>query len=315
MRKGCGLGILLFATLLITTGCEIFAPPPTARFDVEPPVLYAGEPVRLDGSPSISGSAIVDFTWDLGNGDTASGRQVTATFGNPGAYSVSLTIEDTSGRTSTTTRELTIYVRGGSRIYHEDFSAGPAALGGWPLDPTWASANESWVEYIEGTPGYCLFVLSGNDRWHRRFAAISLPPLRLGQRLVFSCRAMTLQNQDAHGFIIVPARKEISSSTGSLPYYQFTSEGGGSYTREPTSYGPGIRHPVPFTPEIYRWHTYSIIYSEETYELRVDGMLLQTGPVSTDLSDGGDWFILLGEESSTEACSVYFDDIQISIAE
>ena len=306
---------LLLGLALVLTGCTVVSPPPAARFDVEPPVLYAGESIVFDASSSTSDTAIVDYNWDLGDGKSASGRKITATFASAGSYAVTLTIEDASGRLSTITHAITVYVRGGTQLFREDFSAGSEAIWDWALDPTWASAYDSQIEYIAGTPGYCLYVHSGGDRWHRRSARVTLPPLRIGQRLVFACNAMTLQNQDSHTFLIAPGRRQIASATGSLPFFEFTSDGGGSYVREPTSYGEGVRHPVPFTPQIYRWHTYSFAYSADGYELWVDGTLWETGPHTVDLSEGADWFILLGEESSTEACSVYYDDIRVSVEE
>ena len=307
--------VLLLGLLAATAGCSLFAPQPIARFDVNPPILYAGEPIQFDASPSISGPSIVEFTWDLGNGETASGREVTAIFAAPGPHTVRLTVEDSFGGTDTTTEEITVYVRGGTRIFREDFSGGDEALGRWPLDPTWATATESRIERILGPHGDCLYVHSEGESWHRRFATISVPPLRVGQTLVFVCEAMTLQNQNAHTFLIVPARHEIESPAGSLPYFEFTSNGGGSYVREPTAYGSGVAHPVAFLPKIYQWHTYRLVYSEDAYELWIDDVLWEQGPVSLDLAQGGDWFIMLGEESSTEACSAYYDDIQVSIEE
>jgi len=308
-------GALLLGLAAAIAGCALLTPGPVARLDVGSPVLYAGEPTLLDAAASVGAATIVEYSWDLGNGETASGRQVTATYSLPGHYTVELVVTDAEGRTDKTTEEIVVYLRAGTKLFSEDFSAGPTALGRWPLDSTWANANESGIEHISGGPGYCLFVHSGNDNWHRRYAAVALPPLRLGQRLVFTCRAMTLQNQRSHTFIIAPGRRDISSSTGSLPYFEFTSDGGGSYVREPTSYGPGVAHPVAFKPSIYRWHTYAFVYTEDAYELFVDGTLLQSGPISIDFADGGDWFILLGEESATEACIAYFDDIQMSVAE
>lgn len=313
MRVRVTCGVLLVAAGV--AGCSIVFAPPTARFDVSPTLLYAGEPIHLDASPSISDSSIVDYDWDLGNGVSASGREVTTTYTIPGTYTVTLRIQNAVGHTDVRTQEITVYLRGGTRIFYEDFSAGEASLGNWALDPTWASATESRIELILGTPGYCLFVDSGADRWHRRYVEVTLPPLRTGQRLVFSCEAMTLQNQDAHTFIIAPGRRDVASSTGSLPFYEFTSNGGGSYVREPSSHGAGVGHVVPFTPQIYRWHTYALVYSEDVYELRVDGLLLTTGPLAVDLSRGGTWMILLGEESSTESCSVYYDDIELRVEE
>jgi PKD repeat protein len=307
--------LVLLGLLAAAVGCSLVETPPVARFDVDPPVPYAGESIRFDATPSTGASSIVDFTWDLGNSQIASGREVTTTYALPGSYTVSLTVEDASGRTSTATGEVTVYVRGGTRIFQDDFSGGEAALGRWPLDPTWATANESMIDHLAEPHGDCLYVHSGTDRWHRRYARVTLPPLRLGQKVVFVCEAMTLHNQDAHTFLIVPARRELGSSAGSLPFFEFTSDGGGSYVREPTAYDAGVAHPIPFTPSIYQWHTYRFVYAADAYELWVDDILRLEGPVSVDLTEGGDWFILLGEESSTEACSAYYDDVRVSVEE
>ncbi len=306
---------LAIAVLVAIAGCALLTPSPVARFDVAAPVLYAGESTLLDAGPSVGSASIVEYSWSLGNGETASGRRVTVAYNLPGRYTIELVVTDAEGRTSKATEEIIVYVRAGTRLFSEDFSAGPTALGRWPLDPTWANANESTIEHISGGPGYCLLVNSGNDNWHRRYAPVKFPPLRVGQRLVFTCRAMTLQSQRGHTFVIAPGRRDISDVAGSLPYFEFTSDGGGAYVVEPTSYGPGVGHPIAFKPSIYRWHTYTIVYTHDSYELSIDGTLLQTGPVSIDLTTGGDWFILLGEESSTEACVAYFDDIEISVAE
>jgi len=296
-------------------GCSVISAPPVARFGVEPTILYSGEPVRFDGAPSLSDSAIIDYSWDLGNGETASGREITATFSQPGVYEVTLRVQNSAGHSDAHSEQVTVYVRGGTQIFFEDFSSGAPSLGRWSLDPTWASEGESRIEIIVGPPGYCLFVTSGADRWHRRYVEVAIPPLRLGQKLVFSCNAMTLQNQDAHTFIIAPGRRDISSAIGSFPYFEFTSNGGGAYVREPSAHGPGIGHVLPFTPQVYRWQNYEFVYSEDGYELFVDGVLQLAGPMSMDLSSGGPFHILLGEESSTESCSVYYDDIRLRVEE
>jgi len=309
-------GTLLLLGLLGVAGCALFESPPVARFDVDPPVLYAGEPIQLDATPSIESSTIVAFTWNLGNGQTASGREVTATYPDPGSYTVSLTVEDSAGRTSTAAADITVYVRGGTLLFEDDFSGGEAALGRWPLDPTWATANESFIDHLTGSHGDCLYVNSGTDRWHRRYAGVSIPPLRIGQQLVFVCEAMTLHNQDAHTFIIVPARREIDASAGSLPFFEFTSNGGGSLVREPTAYDSGAAQSIAFTPRIYQWHTYKFVYGEDAYELWIDDVLMHEGTISVDLPDDSEvWYILLGEESSTEACSAYYDDVRITVEE
>jgi len=311
---GCWAVVLSFLAAVVS-GCGVLTPPPSARFEVTPTVLYAGEPTQFDASPSLSDSSIVDYSWDFGDGQTASGREATTTFAQPGTYTVRLRIQNVAGQTDSAAQTVTVYVRGGTLIFQEDFSAGPASIGKWFLDPTWASADESRIELILGAPGYCLFVDSGLDRWHRRYVNVTLPPLRLGQELVFTCDAMTLQNQDAHTFILSPGRLAIDTPAGSLPFFEFTSNGGGSYVREPSGHGVGVGHVVPFTPQIYRWHSYRFVYSDEDYELWIDDVLQLSGPNSVDLSGGGAWHILLGEESTTESCSTYFDNIRLRVEE
>jgi len=309
------VGTLLALGLTTLAACSFLSAPPAARFDVAAPVLYAGDTTLLDASPSVSDAALVDYRWDLGNGETASGREVTVSYALPGRYTITLTVIDAEGRSDAVSEPITVYVRSGTLIFEESFEDGESSLGRWPLDPTWANTYESRIEHIAGEPGYSLFIDSSTSNWHRRYAAISVPPLRLGQRIVFSCRAMTLQNQRSHTFLIVPMRRVVSNSTGSLPYFEFTSDGDGSYMREPTAYGPGVAHPVPFKPSVYQWHSYELDYGHDAYTLTVDGSSVTSGPVSIDLSDGGEWFILLGEESTSEASTVYYDDLQMRIVE
>jgi len=306
---------LVLSALAALVGCSLIGTGPIAAFDVEPVVIYAGETIELDGSPSSAGSSLVSYTWDLGDGRSASGRRITTSFQTPGRYTITLTVEDANGRTDAVSDEITVYLRSGTEIFHEDFSSGEAALGDWPLDPTWASPDEGAVEYAGSAAGYALHIRSGNDSWHRRYATVSLPPLRSGQKVVVTCSVMTLQNQDHATFIVFPLRAELASSAGSLPYYRFTSEGGGSYVREPTVYGTDIGHPIGFEPKVYQWYTYSFSYDEDGYKFRVDDTVWRSGPVNADVTEGGDWIILLGEESSTESCNAYYDEISIRIGE
>jgi len=307
--------LVVLSSVATLAGCSLIGTGPIAAFDVEPVVIYAGDTVEFDASPSSGRPSLVAYTWDLGDGRTASGERITTSFSSPGRYTITLTVEDANGRTDALSDGITVYLRSGTEVFHEDFSAGEASLGDWPLDPTWASPEEGTVEYIASAPGYALHIRSGRESWHRRYATVSLPPLRSGQRVVFSCRVMTLQNQDHATFIIVPLRAEVASSAGSLPYYQFTSDGGGSYVREPSAYGTDIGHPIASEPEVYQWHTYSFSYDKDGYEFRADGTVWRSGPVNADVTEGGDWIILLGEESATESCNAYYDDISIRIEE
>ena len=311
--------IIVIAVLVLgvagLAGCSLLTRAPIADFDVSPTVIYAGDTVTLDAGPSFGGSSIVSYEWNLGDGTAASGQRITTTYDRAGTYTVRLVVGTSDGQSDMQERTLSVYVRSGSELFHEDFSVGEVALGSWSLDPTWATEGESSITYISGDPGFTLFIRSGHARWHRLSTPLTLPPLRVGQRIVFTCRVMTLQNQDSHTFLISPARRLVSSDTGSLPYFLFTSDGGGSYMREPSEYGPGVGHPVAFKPSVYKWHTYQLVYSSDAYELSIDGVTWQSGTHHEDLSSGGQWLLLVGEESGTEACTAYYDDFRVTIEE
>ena len=306
------LGLSLVVTV---AGCSLFEPDLIAQFDVTPVIIYAGDLVTLDAAPSWGSRAIVSYSWDLGDGRTVAGQEVTVSFPEARTYTIQLTIEDVKGSTSSVSQSITVYVRSGTELFREDFSDGSVSLGRWSLDPTWASEGDSRVVFIAADPGYALYVNSAKDRWHRRYTSFTLPPLRTGQRVVFSCRIMTLQIQSEHTFVFAPARRGLTSVAGSLPYYVFTSTGDGSYVREPTSYGSEIARPIGFTPEVYRWHTYTFIFDADAYQFLVDGASWLSGPLPVELGQGGEWLLLLGEESLTEACKTYYDEVRITIEE
>ena len=60
--------------------------------------VSVGEPVALDGGRSYDlDGALGAHVWDLGDGDTATGAQVSHAYAAPGAYDVTLTVRDDSG--------------------------------------------------------------------------------------------------------------------------------------------------------------------------------------------------------------------------
>jgi len=160
-----------------------------------------------------------------------------------------------------------------------------------------------------------LYVNSATETLHRRTTRLDLPPLRIGQRLVFSVRAMPLQTQGQHTFVIAPGRSGMDLPPVGLPYYVFSSTYGGSVIREPSAAGTEVGHPVAFTPPVYEWHTYTLSYSAAQYEFSVDGAVWQTGTMDADPSRWATSWLLLGDESLTEACQVYYDEIVVSVEE
>ncbi|MFC2099743.1 PKD domain-containing protein [Candidatus Bipolaricaulota bacterium] len=313
-RRVAGSAIALMLAAGIAS-CALLDAELVAQFDVSPVIAYAGEAIVLNGGASHGSNAIVSYSWEVDGQSIASGREATIDLPAAGRYSVRLIVEDSEGYTTGTTQELIVYLRSGTEIYREDFSDADAALGRWVLDPTWASATDGTIEYIASSRGYALLIRSAKDRWHRRYTEITVPPLRTGQRIVFSCRIMTLQNQAEHTFLFAPARREIESVAGSLPYFLFTSSGGDSWVREPTLYGSEVGHPIPFVPDVYRWHTYAFAFGQDSYELFIDGVSRFSGPWSGEPLDHDAWLLVLGEESLTEACKAYYDDVLVTIEE
>ena len=318
MRKRTGKTFQLFLTgvvVLFLCSCAMLRFDPVARFEVSPVVVYVGETVMFDGSSSYSQNAIVSYSWEFGDGESTYGQQTTHTYVEPGRYLIALEVGDAAGRTGRVAEEVAVYLRSGSEVFFEDFSNGTQALEVWSLDPTWASAQEGTIVNLGGSHGFVLDVDSGIDRWHRRTVTVKVPPLHTGQRLAFSCQVMTTHTQDAHTFFVFPARRSLDSLAESLPYFVFTSEGGGSLIREPDDVGGEVGHLLSFRPSVYRWYTYTFVFSSEEYSFFVNDDLQVSAMISAPLSEGGEWLILLGDESHEEACHAYFDDIRMWIEE
>ncbi len=316
-KSRCSVRMLgaLAALLLGIWGCGLQSVGPVAEFTVSPVVLYAGEAFQLDGSLSVGRAPIVSYKWTLGDGQSLAGQQVNATLSRPGTYAAELTVEDIHGRNASVRRQIVVYARTGTVLMEETFLDGERALGRWILDPTWASAGDARIDFVAGAPGYALYIRSAPSRWHRRYRALELPPLRVGQRFVFSCRIMALRTQDFHAFVFSPGRPVADSVAGALPFYRFTSENGGSYVHTPSALGTDLALPVEHLPDVYRWHTYTFVFDQDSYSFQVDGMVLRQGPLDAPFGDTSQWVLVLGDESLTETCNAYFDDILVTIQE
>ena len=319
MRAGSPGRWLRTATALVAVGaaaagCALVALPPVADFDVMPVVLYAGEEVALDASASTGD--LVSYEWSLGSGVSESGVEVTTRFGSPGVYPIRLTVTDAAGRSATAAAELIVYVRAGTEIFSEDFSDGAAALGRWALDPSLSSADEGGMDYISSDGvGYCLFVHSEADRLHRRGAAVEVPPLRVGQKLVFSFDVMATKIHAGYGFIIAPCRTQLALPAAGLPYFVYSGTSGGATIHEPSPDGTDAVLPVSFRPSVYQWHTYVLTYEADHCYVAVDGDVHYAGALEDDLSSGGSWWIVVGDESEADACSTYYGRMRATVEE
>jgi len=308
-------GVLVLLILSMIGGCAFLANGPVAQFDVQPVLIYAGTGVSFDGSSSYSNTAVVSYHWLFGDGDEADGQKVTHSYAQAGAYTVTLKVHDAAGAMASVKKEIVVYAQSGSVVFHDDFADGETALDRWQLDPQWASAGEGTIENLGAPHGYVLHIHSGGDRWQRRYVSVKIPPLRVGQRLVFSCEAMMSKTKDDQMLAIYPLRESLDAPTPSMPYYLFTDAGGGAQIHEVDSHGTDVRHPLSFTPGVYLWYEYKFIFSADGYEFYVNDDLYASGKSGANVKDGGTWMIVLGDESHEESCNAYFDDIDLRVEE
>lgn len=96
--------VVVLGVGLVMSGClgSSNNPPdnhPKARIQVDTPVPDVGEVVHFDGSLSTDDKDIVEYLWDFGDGESASGVKVSHAYSSEGNFSVFLTIKDVDGQT------------------------------------------------------------------------------------------------------------------------------------------------------------------------------------------------------------------------
>jgi len=104
----------VFAAFLDTRaiGWDVYA----ATLDVVAPTANAGPAVMadqgatvdFDGSSSSDNFGVAGYSWDFGDGATATGLSGTHVYAIPGDYTATLTVWDDSGNTATDTRSITV---------------------------------------------------------------------------------------------------------------------------------------------------------------------------------------------------------------
>jgi len=82
---------------------------PNASFIPESSSSYQTEEIRFDasGSNDVDGE-IIEYKWDFGNGDYASGRVVDYSYENVGEYTVTLTVTDNNNSKDTESMKITV---------------------------------------------------------------------------------------------------------------------------------------------------------------------------------------------------------------
>ncbi len=82
---------------------QVDGTPPTAVLSMSP----AGVIVNVDGGGSSDNVGVVSYSWDFGDGASASGVTASHTYA-PGTYTITLTVADAAGNTNNTTTSVTI---------------------------------------------------------------------------------------------------------------------------------------------------------------------------------------------------------------
>lgn len=83
---------------------------PTAAFTFSRNHEAAGTPIQFDASASEAehASSLSSYSWDFGDGNTASGETVAHAFAAAGDYTVALTVTSSAGVTATVSQEVTV---------------------------------------------------------------------------------------------------------------------------------------------------------------------------------------------------------------
>jgi large repetitive protein len=81
----------------------IVAPTLSPSFEQSASQANVGETLGFDDTSTTNGAAIVAWSWDFGDGHTASGTSVSHAYDAPGTYDVTLTITDACDYTESTT--------------------------------------------------------------------------------------------------------------------------------------------------------------------------------------------------------------------
>jgi PKD repeat protein len=86
---------------------------PIAVIEVNPSKVVVDEEVTFNGDGSLinatpEGATAVKYEWDFGDGETATGAEVTHTYTRTGTFTVKLTVTDSVGRVGTSTEPVKV---------------------------------------------------------------------------------------------------------------------------------------------------------------------------------------------------------------
>lgn len=86
---------------------------PIAIIEVNPDKVVVNEEVTFNGAGTLinanpEGATAVKYEWDFGDGETATGAEVTHTYTRTGTFTVTLKVTDSVGRVGSTTEPVKV---------------------------------------------------------------------------------------------------------------------------------------------------------------------------------------------------------------
>ena len=126
--------------------------PPVAAFSFSPAHPMAGDWVQFDGSASFDpDGTITAYSWNFGDGSTASGVSRYHQFTAPGTYTVTLTVTDDGGLTNSTTQTVQVTAPNQAPTAAFNYSPTNPGVGAWvrfdassSADPDGSITAYSW---------------------------------------------------------------------------------------------------------------------------------------------------------------------------
>lgn len=116
--------------------------PPSASFTTS----VSGLTVAVNGSASADpDGTISSYSWDFGDGGTATGATAQRTYGAAGTYTITLTVTDNDGATASTTRTVTVTSTG---------TASASDAFGRTLASGWGTADTGGTWALNGSSSY-----------------------------------------------------------------------------------------------------------------------------------------------------------------
>jgi PKD repeat protein len=83
---------------------------PSALFSVSPSAARTGSPVSFNGGSSNDPvGTITAYSWNFGDGATASGASTSHVYASPGTYEVALTVTNDAGQSTTSSHTVAVY--------------------------------------------------------------------------------------------------------------------------------------------------------------------------------------------------------------